>query len=159
MVLVSFGGHGLARLDLAGTDAGDAYTLVSTVAPRAPGRPEASDGLIVLDEARIYASGYRYEDLTAAADVVVTKPGYGIIAESAAHETAMLYTSRGRFLEYEVLVAAMPSIVRCRYISHGDLFAGRWREHLDGLLAQPGPSKRARVDGAGVVAGILLDYV
>ena len=30
-----------------------------------------------------------------AADVVVTKPGYGIISECIANDTAILYTSRG----------------------------------------------------------------
>ena len=56
---------------------------------------------------RCAASGYRYEDLVRAADVVVTKPGYGIIAECLANDTALLYTDRGRFIEYDVLVAAM----------------------------------------------------
>ena len=39
-----------------------------------------------------------------AADVVVTKPGYGIIAECLANDTAIVYTSRGEFAEYDVLV-------------------------------------------------------
>ena len=50
-----------------------------------------------IDERDIYAAGYRYEDLVAAVNVVATKPGYGIIAECVANETAILYTSRGRF--------------------------------------------------------------
>ena len=47
-----------------------------------------------------------------AADVVVTKPGYGIIAECLANDTALLYTVRGHFIEYDVLVAAMPRFLR-----------------------------------------------
>ena len=38
-------------------------------------------------------------------DVVVTKPGYGIISECLANDTALLYTDRGHFIEYDVLVA------------------------------------------------------
>ncbi len=36
------------------------------------------------------------------------KPGYGIISECIANDTALLYTSRGDFREYPVLVEAMP---------------------------------------------------
>ena len=50
----------------------------------------------------------RYEDLVAAADVVVSKPGYGIVSECIANDTALLYTSRGRLIEYDVMVAEMP---------------------------------------------------
>ena len=42
---------------------------------------------------------------SAAVDVVITKPGYGIISDCVANGTAMLYTSRGRFAEYDVMVA------------------------------------------------------
>jgi L-arabinokinase len=112
--------------------------------------------LIPLDEPAMYARGYRYEDVVRAVEVVVTKPGYGIISECAANDTAMLYTSRGRFVEYDVLVAGMGRYVRAAFIDHADLFTGRWRPHLDRLLAQPVPPERARVDGAEVAADLLL---
>ena len=66
-------------------------------------------GVVEFDEQALYDAGWRYEDLVAAVDVVATKPGYGIIAECAAHQTALLYTSRGHFIEYEVLVQEMPA--------------------------------------------------
>ena len=52
--------------------------------------------------------GLKHEDIVAAADVVVSKPGYGIVSECAAHRTPLLYTSRGRFAEYDVMVTEMP---------------------------------------------------
>ena len=54
-----------------------------------------------------------------AADVVVTKPGYGIISEAIANDTALLYTSRGRFVEYDVLVHEMPRYLRAQFIEQG----------------------------------------
>ena len=57
-----------------------------------------------VEERAFIDSGFRYEDLVAAVDVVVTKPGYGIIAECIAAGTPMLYTSRGDFREYDLLV-------------------------------------------------------
>jgi UDP:flavonoid glycosyltransferase YjiC (YdhE family) len=111
--------------------------------------------LTVLDPARV-PDGFRYQDLVAAADVVVTKPGYGIVSECAANDTPLLYTSRGRFVEYDVFVAEMPRILRCRYISQEDLLAAKWADAVDALLAQPAPPERVRIDGAGVAAGEIL---
>ena len=47
----------------------------------------------------------------------------------------MLYTSRGQFREYDLLVRQLPGYVRSRFISQDDLFAGRWRDALDELTA------------------------
>jgi hypothetical protein len=140
VVLLSFGGHGLEGLNLAQPLEG--YDVIS-----AP------------DETRLYADGFRYEDLIRAADVVVTKPGYGIIADCLANDTAILYTDRGHFIEYDVLVAAMPRFLRCAYLDHDDLFAGRWQGHLDELLAQPAPRERPATNGAEVAADVLVRLV
>ena len=117
------------------------------------------EGVALLSEARLYDAGLRYEDLVAAVDVVVTKPGYGIISECVANDTAVLYTSRGRFVEYDVLVAAMPRFLRCGYIDHTDLFAGRWGQALDRLLAAPAPPERPATNGAEVAARMILERV
>ncbi|MEZ5283642.1 MAG: hypothetical protein R2712_02305 [Vicinamibacterales bacterium] len=79
-----------------------------------------------------------------AVDVVATKPGYGIIAEAVANETALLYTSRGHFIEYDVLVEEMPRMVRAAFIGHEDLLAGRWQSASIGLPPCPRhPNARA----------------
>ena len=101
-------------------------------------------------------AGLLYQDLVAAADVVVSKPGYGIVSECVANDTALLYTSRGRFIEYDLFVAEMPRVLRCRYISQEDLLAGRWADAIDALLAQPAPPERPAVDGADVAADEIL---
>ena len=104
----------------------------------------------------MYANGYRYEDLVKAVDVVVTKPGYGIISECLANDTALLYTSRGDFREYPVLVEAMPRFLRSAFIGHEDLFSGNWAPHMDRLLAQPSPPEKPATNGAEIAANRLL---
>jgi len=113
----------------------------------------------MIDEGAMYARGYRYEDLVRAVDVVATKPGYGIISECLANGAALLYTSRGDFREYQVLVDAMPSFLRCAFIDHDDLFAGRWQPHLDALLEQPDPPTTPATTGAEVAADMLLQIL
>jgi hypothetical protein len=119
----------------------------------------ARSGLTVLCPQRHPPAGLRYEDLVAAADVVVSKPGYGIVSECVANGTALLYTSRGRFAEYDVMLAEMPRLLRCRYLATADLIAGNWGGAIDALLAQPQPAEQARVDGAAVAAAMILEYV
>jgi L-arabinokinase len=143
LVLVSFGGYGL-RVDPHRLAAIEGYRILT---------PES------FDELSLYAKGYRYEDLVRAVDVVVSKPGYGIISECLANHTALLYTSRGHFAEYEVLVSAMPRFLRCAFVGHDDLFAGRWQPHLDALLAQPAPPESPPTNGADVAAASLLEML
>ena len=158
LVLLSFGGHGLKGLSPAAFDTfGDEFVAVLT------GHLEMSEaahrsgrGVIEFDEQALYDAGWRYEDLVAAVDVVATKPGYGIIAECAAHQTALLYTSRGHFVEYEVLVREMPRYVRSQFIPQEALFAGDWRPYLDELLSQDRP-KPADVTGAATAADLILE--
>ena len=156
-VLLSFGGYGMPELDLTRIDCLDDWTVVTTdrVTPQAAAQPNVR----VIGEAALRGSGFRYEDLVGAVDVVMTKPGYGIIAECIAAGTPMLYTSRGAFREYDVLVAECPRYLRCRFIAHADLFGGRWRTSLEALLAQPAAPETMRVDGADVAASILESFL
>ena len=102
------------------------------------------------------ARDFDYPDLVRAADVVVTKPGYGIISECIANDTAILYTSRGHFPEYDVLVREMPKYLRAEFISQENLLAGRWGPSLDKVLASPAPPIKPAINGADVAAEIIL---
>jgi len=112
-----------------------------------------------IPESSFIDTGFRYEDVVSAVDAVVTKPGYGIIAECVSTSTPMLYTSRGDFREYDLLVREMPKYLRARFIDQRDLFAGRWRAALNGLLAQPAPPETLAVDGAARAARILTSWL
>ncbi|MFB3852254.1 MAG: hypothetical protein ACE148_00355 [Vicinamibacterales bacterium] len=158
-VLLSFGGYGLGGLQPAGIEEATAhgYTVVTT--DQAGAREvegSASRQLVMLTETSLYARGYRYEDLLAAVDVVMTKPGYGIIAECIANGTAMVYTSRGRFREYGVLVEGIQRYLRHSYISNEDLYEGCWSPFLDQALAMPPPATTPPTNGAERAAEMIL---
>jgi L-arabinokinase len=149
LVLVSLGGFGAGGVDLAAAAAsmrGLADVVVTSYDPA----PEA-DGLHRVDETRLYDQGLRYEDLVGAVEIVVSKPGYGIISECAANATALLYTDRGRFCEYDVLVREMPRFVESAFLSQDDLRAGRWRRTVSDLLIRP-PRPAAPAEGAVTAA-------
>jgi len=88
-------------------------------------------------------------------DAVITKPGYGILSESIATGTPLLYTSRGTFREYPILVEAIERFTRSRFIDQKDLFAGRWRASLRALQTQPPSRETMAVDGADVIARLI----
>jgi hypothetical protein len=110
----------------------------------------------LIPEQAFIATGFRYEDLVGAVDVVLTKPGFGITAECISTGTAMLYTSRGQFREYDVLVRELPRYVRNRFLSNADLLGGRWRAALDQLRSQPAPTERMPANGAAEVAAAIV---
>jgi hypothetical protein len=155
LVLSSFGGYGVQGLELARLDCLATCGVVLTPRDDDAALTGVPAGIHQVTEARLYGSGLRYEDLVGACDVVATKPGYGIIAECVANRTAILYTSRGNFREYEVLVREMPRVLRCEYLDHDDLFAGRWQQALDRLLSSPAPAGSPRTDGADVIAAMI----
>ena len=152
LALSSFGGYGLRDFNLHGLDCLDEWTVIVTGGGDAPPVPR---GVCFLPEQRMYDAGLRYEDIVAAVDAVVTKPGFGIVAECLANGTAMLYTSRGNFREYEVMVAEMPRFLRCEFVPQDEMLAGRWREPLERLLKQPAPPERPATNGAEVVANMI----
>ena len=80
-----------------------------------------------------------YQDLVRAADVVVTKPGYGIVSDAIAAGTRIVYTERGDFPEYPILVAEMPRYVPCAHVGNQDFLAGLWRAAIESVLARPVP--------------------
>lgn len=138
LVLASFGGYGL-------------QLPFDAIARK--------NGLTVISLDRELPSGLKYQDIVAVADVVVSKPGYGIVSECIANGTPLLYTSRGRFIEYDLFVREMPRVLKCRYIPQEELLAGRWKESIDALLAQGDPPEQARVDGAAVAAREILQLL
>ena len=163
-VLMSFGGYGVPSLDTDVLAKLKKYIVLNTLSqPVGRARKESptidrKGNYVAINEEAMYDAGVRYEDLVGAAVAVVTKPGYGIISEAIANDTAVLYTSRGHFPEYEVLVEEMPKYLKSAFISHDDLFSGKWDSPIDKLLAQSRPknAKKPDTNGAEVAADMLL---
>ena len=156
--LLSFGGYGLPALDLSAIDALRSWTIVTTDRSSGGDAPSIAN-VVIIDERDFMDSGFRYEDLVAAVDAVITKPGYGIIAECIACGTALLYTSRGDFREYDLLVREMPRYLRAEFLPQRELFAGRLEEKLASLMAQPPPPERLATNGAEIAAAILTSFL
>jgi len=151
MALLSFGGVGIRSFEpsVLAPLAEFQFLTVGALA-------SASGNVRVASAAEMGGLGLRYEDLVGAADVVVTKPGYGIVSDAIGAGSRIVYTERGDFPEYPVLVAEMARYVPCAHVSNADLMAGRLRHSLKQVLAQPVPPP-PDLSGAAAAAEWLLE--
>ena len=141
VVLFSFGGFGV-ELDRAAIDADRSIHVVFS-----------EDVAEQLD-----AVGLGYQDLVGAADVIVTKPGYGIVSDVIAARRRLVYTDRGSFPEYPIMVREMPALVAAVYLPGADLRAGRIAPAVRAALALPMPPP-PDVGGAAVAATRILERI
>jgi len=151
LVLLSFGGVGMPGLEPAALGRLDEYVFLltgSAVGGEAPNlrRVETRD---------LAAAGLDYPDLVGAADVVVSKPGYGIVTDCIGARTRLVYTDRGDFPEYPILVSEMPRYLPIAFASNADVRAGRLDEALRQVMTLPFPEPPPTT-GSIVVADRLL---
>jgi UDP:flavonoid glycosyltransferase YjiC (YdhE family) len=151
VVLVSFGAFTARGLDLQALGRCTGYAFVVTPPLAVNNLP---GNVVALNE-----TPSDYVSLLAACDVVITKPGYGIVADCLANRVAVLFTDRGPFREYDVLADALPRLGRARYIPRSDLFGGDLSEHLEALFASRAPWTDMPMNGADVVASRALSIV
>jgi hypothetical protein len=151
VVLWSFGGHALAGFDydVLGQLGRFRFVVTDTTGESPANVTRVSDG-------QLERLGLSYVDLVAAAEVVVTKPGYGIVSDALGARTRLVYTDRGDFPEYPILARAMPKCMPCAYVSNEDLIAGRLAAALDAVMDLPWP-EAPPLDGASVAARRLLE--
>jgi hypothetical protein len=146
VVLLSFGGHGLGRLQLERLLQQKDFYFVAT------GEALRKDGnLLILPNAQ-----RDYVDLVRASDVIVSKPGYGIVADVIRHQIPLLYTDRGDFAEYPYLVKTLEECATADFIPQDDLIFANLTPYLNRLLTKEKHWPAVAVNGASVASDKLL---
>jgi L-arabinokinase len=149
VVLLSFGGFEVQGIDFERVERLGEFLFLAT---QAPPRPVRNVQVVPL-------GSIPYEDLVAQADVVITKPGYGIVSECLANRTRVCYTPRGQFAEYERLLDGLQRFGVAEALPTADFLAGEWRASLHAVLERPGAWPDLPADGAAVAAEALLALV
>jgi hypothetical protein len=150
-VLLSFGGLGLPGFEPARLAGLRGFVFLVSEAPTAA----LPANFRLVDRPALAGVDLGYADLVGAADVVVTKPGYGIVTDCIGAGTRLVYTDRGDFPEYPILVEQMARWLPCAYVTHAQLAAGDIDTALDDVLGSAVPPK-PDLTGADVVARGLL---
>ncbi|MBN1355386.1 hypothetical protein JXA40_03840 [bacterium] len=104
-------------------------------------------------------AGIRYPDLVSASDLVMTKPGCGIVSEYIVNRTPILYTDRGPFREYDIIVGQMGNYLPVHHINRSDFEAGNWEFHIEKALAMEPSFSPDPCNGAWTVAERFLEML
>jgi hypothetical protein len=79
-------------------------------------------------------TGLSYSDLVASADLILTKPGYGMFAEAAAAGVPVLYVERRDWPEAKALTDWLEVVAHCTEISTEALHRGDFEDEMRKLL-------------------------
>lgn len=104
-------------------------------------------------------SKIQHHDLVKVSDLVISKPGYGIVSECIANRTPMMYTSRDDFIEYEILLEGMNKYMHSYFIPRDDMISGRWENHLDKFFETKFKWPKIGINGAEIAARKILNFL
>jgi hypothetical protein len=149
LVLLSFGGLGLERFPWSYLKQMSEFFFVTTGKSN-----QEINNVRFLPEAQ-----RKYEDLVRAVDVVVTKPGYGIVVDIISHQVRVLYTDRGEFAEYPHLVQALDECATAEFIPQDQLLSGNLAPYLTRLLSKKESWPAVPLDGAEMATAKILGLI
>lgn len=100
-----------------------------------------------------------FGDILPICDVVVSKPGHGIVTDCCATGCSLLYPPRNGFREDAMILDGM-----CKYARVGELLlvdyeAGNLGARLESLLKQPKPQPASNIDGATWLANWIAQRI
>ena len=99
---------------------------------------------------------FPFSDIVATVDSVLSKPGFGILADCAANDKPLIYADRQDFAEYPVLERAIKRHLAHVHIPAADLYAGELAPSLDALASAQPPPARLPLGGDTAAARELL---
>jgi len=142
IVLLTFGGLGLERLPWKTLQRLRDYHFIGTGK-----RPQRESNISVLPDMQ-----REYCDLLRAADVIIAKPGYGIVADIIAHQVPVLYVERDDFPESRYLVQALHEFATAEFLPLDDLLSGSIEPQLVRLLTRDRHWPAVALNGAQIAA-------
>lgn len=124
LVLLTFGGFQTRALPLDSLQAVPDTLFITTVS-----QPQAASNMIQLKPA-----DFRHPDLVAASDLVIAKPGYGIVSECIANGTPLLLVRRKDFREAGILENEIQRLGGGRVMTAEDILSGNLGRHVQEAL-------------------------
>ncbi len=108
---------------------------------------------------RVFNPGiWRYADVAASVNAVVSKAGYGTVTECIANSVPLIYLPRHGFAEHEALVLGMKKWGGGVEITEQAFHAGDWQGALEAALTVSLNPNAFAVNGAEVIARKLEEY-
>ncbi len=99
-----------------------------------------------------------FADVIASCDIVISKPGFGLVSECIVNNKPLIYSDRGDFAEYPYLVEGIEKHLRNAHLPSAHLYAGDFFQALEKIKTAPEPTEQLDSGGAEMIAKELLDY-
>jgi len=101
---------------------------------------------------------FSFSDVIATADLVVSKPGYGILSECVVNDKPLVYAERTDFREYPILEAALKQHLRHVHIPAEALYRGELTPYLAAADRAPPAKQPLSAGGDEQAAQRILSY-
>lgn len=153
-VMISFGGFDTAGIIYENLAAyKDEFMFLTTMPPEAG---KKFPGCVkYIDTA---SCGVSFENLFNIFDIIVTKPGYGVVGDILGAGAMCLYTDRGRFSEYEYLVNFLEKhSVSSVYITRDEIMNCDFKSKINKLTARRKEPEAINLDGARECAMAIIN--
>jgi len=97
-----------------------------------------------------------FADILASCDIVISKPGFGLVSECIVNRKPLIYSDRGDFAEYPYLVEGIEKYLRNVHLPSEQLYAGDFFQALEKIKSAPEPSGHLASGGAELIARELI---
>ena len=99
-----------------------------------------------------------FSDVLASVDVVISKPGFGLMSECVVNRKPLIYADRADFREYPVLVEGIRRYLKNVHIPSELLYQGKLAEALKAIWNQSKPKETLAVGGDETAARRIADF-
>ncbi|MBC8206934.1 MAG: hypothetical protein ISR85_07090 [Kiritimatiellales bacterium] len=97
-----------------------------------------------------------FADVIASCDIVISKPGFGLVSECIVNNKPLIYSDRSDFAEYPFLVDGIKNYLKNVHLPSEQLYAGDLSQALEKIKTAPQPDGFIRRSGAEMIAEELL---
>lgn len=99
-----------------------------------------------------------FADILASCDLVISKPGFGLVSECIVNRKPLIYADRGDFAEYPYLIEGIEKYLRNVHIPMSHLYAGKLSQGLEKINSAPEPAEQLASGGAELIAREITRY-
>jgi len=100
-----------------------------------------------------------FDDIVASMNVVVSKPGFGILSDCLVNQKPLIYADRSNFSEYRVLETAIKKYLRFVHIPASDLYRGNLSESLQRIEESAHPKEIIKRGGDLIAADAIAAMI
>ena len=99
-----------------------------------------------------------FADILASCDIIISKPGFGLVSECLVNQKPLIYSDRGDFAEYPYLVEGIEKYLKNVHLPSAQLYAGDFFQGLEKIKTAPEPIQTLESGGAEMIVKELIRF-